>query len=87
MALAVLSLDQAGLELGDLPASDSQVLRLKGFATMPGNTNNIEAETNYLVSRALCALSPVMICIYSSGLFWKLDRQPRELFLMRLAFG
>jgi hypothetical protein len=30
------SVDQAGLELRNLPASASQVLRLKAYATMPG---------------------------------------------------
>ena len=36
------SVDQAGLELRNLPASTSQVLRLKACATTPGKTKSYQ---------------------------------------------
>ena len=46
------SVDQAGLELRNLPASASRVLGLKACATMPGNPVRFYATTQALVFAA-----------------------------------
>jgi hypothetical protein len=47
------SVDQAGFELRNLPASASQVLGLKACATMPGSISN-KIEQNKQVKHFIC---------------------------------
>jgi hypothetical protein len=61
MALAVLelTLDQAGLELRNPPASASRVLGLKACATTPGYPAGFLTVTSYLVGKSSTSELPL----------------------------
>jgi hypothetical protein len=59
------SVDQAGLELRNLPASASQVLGLKACATMPGSFRILKKHDviqfpGFLCSGLVCFFNPVI---------------------------